>query len=168
MPRPSLGLRLLLTVATRFFFLVFFILPPRVTGERERDFGVLEIDRGIRGRGVADRETDLIGMRVRVTKGVLDRDLLMERNLGPLEGDLDMFLRKCGGVLFLARNLGENDRLLLTRRGGSGLNEIEISRLRSGVRVRLRVLERGFGVTSLPNGSLYILGRFSAITVRTS
>lgn len=109
-------------------------------------------------------------MRGRATTG--DRGgLLMDRILGPLEGVLEAFLRNGRGERFRALNLGEGDRLLLNLRGGSGLNEIDISRRRSGVRLRvrlrLRVLERGLGVTSLPNGSFITRGRFS-ITVRTS
>lgn len=176
MPRSALGLRLLLAEATRFFFFVFLIFAPRTSGDRERDFGGgLEIDRASRGRGggVRDLEIDLATTRGRATTGDLDRGLLMDLIRGPLEGDLEAFLRNGSGERFRPRNRGDSDRLLLNRRGGSGLNEIDNSRRRSGVRLRvrlrlrLRVLVRGLGVTSRPNGSFITLGRFS-ITVRTS
>lgn len=175
LPRSTLGLRLLLTEARRFFFLVFFVLAPRMSGVRERDLGVLEIDRGSRARGGGEGvlEMDLGIKRGRATTGDLERCLLMDRILGPLDKDLlSSFLRNGNGErLRPARNRGEGERLLLKRRGGSGLSEIDNSRRRSGVRLRvrlrLRVLERGLGVTSLPKGSFITRGRFS-ITVRTS
>lgn len=110
------------------------------------------------------------GLRCRCTIG--DRDRLSNR-IGRAPGSGVRERRKYpGGVRLRARNLGDIERLLLYRRGGSGLNEIDISRPRrsAGLRERLRLpaFDAGFGVTSRPNGSFTTFGRFLAITVRTS